>query len=106
MQLWEQGLVDLDAPGNDYLRAYQLVPAKASWRPATIRHLLTHTAGISEQVPRSGLLRRDYGESVEVGQPVPPWPSITEGTAPAQSQAAGSGTATTARPRWGRSSKT
>jgi CubicO group peptidase (beta-lactamase class C family) len=72
MQLWEQGLVDLDAPANDYLRAYQLVPAKASWRPATIRHLLTHTAGISEQVPRSGILRRDYGESVAVGRPVPP----------------------------------
>ena len=35
MQLWEQGLVDLDAPSNDYLRAYQLVPAKSSWRPAT-----------------------------------------------------------------------
>jgi CubicO group peptidase (beta-lactamase class C family) len=72
MQLWEQGLVDLDAPANDYLRAYQLVPTKASWRPATILHLLTHTAGISEQVPRSGILRRDYGESVEMGQPVPP----------------------------------
>ena len=31
MQLWEQGLVDLDAPANDYLRAYRLVPAKAGW---------------------------------------------------------------------------
>ena len=29
MQLWEQGLVDLDAPANDYLRAYRLIPAKA-----------------------------------------------------------------------------
>ena len=29
MQLWEQGLVDLDAPADDYLRAYRLVPAKA-----------------------------------------------------------------------------
>ena len=29
MQLWEQGLVDLDAPANAYLRAYQLVPGKA-----------------------------------------------------------------------------
>jgi CubicO group peptidase (beta-lactamase class C family) len=75
MQLWEQGLVDLDAPANDYLRAYQLVPAKASWRAATIRHLLTHTAGIAEQVPRSGMLRRDYGESVRMGRPVP---SLTE----------------------------
>src|SRR4051812_38325994 len=43
MQLWEQGLVDLDAPANDYLRAYKLIPAQASFRPATVRHLLTHT---------------------------------------------------------------
>jgi CubicO group peptidase (beta-lactamase class C family) len=71
MQLWEQGLVDLDAAANDYLRTYRLIPAKASWRPATVRHLLTHTAGISEQVPRSGLLRPDFGESVKVGRPVP-----------------------------------
>jgi CubicO group peptidase (beta-lactamase class C family) len=48
MQLWERGLVDLDAPANHYLRAYKLVPARASFRPATIRHLLTHTAGIPE----------------------------------------------------------
>jgi CubicO group peptidase (beta-lactamase class C family) len=27
MQQWEQGLVDLDAPANDYLRAYRLTPA-------------------------------------------------------------------------------
>src|SRR5580765_2519490 len=46
MQLWEQGLVDLDAPANDYLRAYKLVSSKASFRPATLRHLLTHTAGV------------------------------------------------------------
>ena len=71
MQLCEQGLIDLDAPVNDYLRAYQLVPANASWRAATVRHLLTHTAGIAEQVPRSGMLRQDYGESVRIGRPVP-----------------------------------
>ena len=29
LQLSEQGLVDLDAPVNDYLRAYRLIPAKA-----------------------------------------------------------------------------
>ena len=71
MQLCEQGLLDLDAPANDYLRAYQLVPAKDSWRPATARHLLTHTAGIAEQVPRFGMLRPDFGESVKVGQRMP-----------------------------------
>ena len=48
MQLWEQGLIELDAPANDYLRAFQLVPVKTSWRPATVRHLLTHTAGVPE----------------------------------------------------------
>ena len=71
MQLWEQGLVDLDAPANDYLRAYQLVPRKAGWRPATLRHLMTHTAGIGEDVPRSGAVRRDFGESVKQGQRIP-----------------------------------
>jgi CubicO group peptidase (beta-lactamase class C family) len=48
MQLWEQGLVDLDAPADEYLRAYRLVPAKAAFRPPTLRHLLTHTSGIGE----------------------------------------------------------
>jgi len=47
MQLVEQGLLDLDAPANDYLRAYRLAPPKPGWRPATVRHLLTHTAGIA-----------------------------------------------------------
>jgi len=73
MQLWEQGLVDLDAPANDYLRAYKLVPARAGFRPATPRHLLTHTAGIREVLHLPGLLRmRDLGETVRLGQPVPP----------------------------------
>ena len=46
MQLCERGLVDLDAPANDYLRTFRLVPAKPSFRP-TVRHLLTHTAVIA-----------------------------------------------------------
>jgi CubicO group peptidase (beta-lactamase class C family) len=71
MQLWEQGLVDLDAPVNDYLRAYRLIPAKASFRPATVRHLLTHTAGIPEVVHPSGVFMPDFGESVKVGRPLP-----------------------------------
>ncbi|WP_418606691.1 serine hydrolase domain-containing protein [Georgenia sp. SUBG003] len=71
MQLVEQGLVDLDAPADDYLRAYRLVPADPAHRPATPRHLLTHTAGVSEQVPRSGLIRPNFGETVPAGRPVP-----------------------------------
>lgn len=71
MQLWERGLVDLDAPANEYLRAYQLVPADAGWRPATLRHLLTHTAGISELRRPSDAFRRFFGEKVKVGAPMP-----------------------------------
>jgi CubicO group peptidase (beta-lactamase class C family) len=79
MQLWEQGLVDLDAPANHYLRAYRLVPANAGFRPATMRHLLTHTAGIPEAIHVADLLHPDWGPfdarpvalSVKAGQPMP-----------------------------------
>ena len=73
MQLWEQGLVDLDAPANDYLRSVRLVPAKASFRPATVRHLLTHTAGVGYWRRLSDLLRPGVGSGVRAGRrPVPP----------------------------------
>ncbi|TMR89365.1 serine hydrolase domain-containing protein [Nonomuraea basaltis] len=71
MQLWEEGLVDLDAPANDYLHAYPLVPARAGFRPATVRHLLTHTAGVGEVLHPSGVVRPLFGETVKVGRPVP-----------------------------------
>jgi CubicO group peptidase (beta-lactamase class C family) len=71
MQLFEQGLVDLDAPANDYLRAYRLMPAKATHRPASLRHLLTHTAGLPEVVYPSRMLQPVFGEMVKLGKPVP-----------------------------------
>ena len=61
MQLVEEGCVDLDAPAGDYLRAYRLIPAKAGFRPVTIRHLLTHTAGIPEVVHLADLLHPGWG---------------------------------------------
>jgi CubicO group peptidase (beta-lactamase class C family) len=72
MQLVERGLLDLDAPANDYLRAFRLVPADPRWRPATPRHLLTHTAGIRELLHLRGLVRmRDLGETMPAGRPLP-----------------------------------
>jgi CubicO group peptidase (beta-lactamase class C family) len=71
MQLWEQGLVDLDAPANDYLVGYKLIAAKAGVRPATVRHLLTHTAGVPEVVHASSALRPDFGETVRAGDRLP-----------------------------------
>ncbi|MBO0683381.1 MAG: beta-lactamase family protein [Candidatus Dormibacteraeota bacterium] len=70
MQLWERGEVDLDAPAAEYLRAFRLVPARASFRPVTVRHLLTHTAGIPEIVhPSLGFYL--LGEFVKAERPVP-----------------------------------
>jgi CubicO group peptidase (beta-lactamase class C family) len=79
MQLHEDGLVDLDAPANDYLRAYQLVPARAGLRPPTLRHLLTHSAGIPEARHVFDLFHPEAGPfegrplhlSVKFGEPLP-----------------------------------
>jgi CubicO group peptidase (beta-lactamase class C family) len=68
MQLWEQGLVDLDAPARDYLRSFQLIPARASFRPVTVRHLLTHTAGIGYWRRLSDLLQPGVGASDRAGR--------------------------------------
>jgi len=46
MQLVEAGAIDLDQPATKYLRAYQLVTD--GFPPPTVRHLLSHTAGIPD----------------------------------------------------------
>lgn len=80
MQLSEQGLLDLDTPADEYLRAYRLVPARPDFRPATVRHLLTHTAGIRESRRLTDVLRwRDLGETVRAGRPVPTPAQFYEG---------------------------
>jgi CubicO group peptidase (beta-lactamase class C family) len=79
MQLHERGLIDLDAPANDYLRAYQLVPARAGLRPATVRHLLTHSSGIPDARHFADLVHPEAGPfegrpphlSVEAGERLP-----------------------------------
>jgi CubicO group peptidase (beta-lactamase class C family) len=79
MQLCEEGLIDLDAPANDYLRGYQLIPDEDDWQPATVRHLLTHTAGIPDVLHIRDLLHPSWGPlgsrppllSVEPGDPLP-----------------------------------
>lgn len=72
MQLWEQGLLDLDAPANDYLRAYRLVSARSTHRPPTVRHLLTYTAGLPQVVYLSRVFKPTVGEMVEFGRRIPP----------------------------------
>jgi CubicO group peptidase (beta-lactamase class C family) len=72
MQLCEQGLIDLDAPAGDYLRAFRLVPAKADFRPATARHLLTHSAGVGYWRRRSDLLLHPGIGSGDVARSIVP----------------------------------
>ena len=72
MQLHEQGLVDLDAPASRYLRAFGLIPARPWFGPVTLRHLLTHTAGVRAVRSPGDLLRPVLGWGVPAGQPVPP----------------------------------
>jgi CubicO group peptidase (beta-lactamase class C family) len=79
MQLHERGLIDLDAPANDYLRGYQLIPTHQGFGPATVRHLLTHTAGIAEVQRVRDLFHPEAGPfegrppilSVSAGEPMP-----------------------------------
>lgn len=71
LQLWERGLINLDAPANDYLRRFKLVPAKPWFRAPTVRHLLTHTAGIREALTLADAFRwRDMGEISREGRPL------------------------------------
>jgi CubicO group peptidase (beta-lactamase class C family) len=84
MQLWEQGSLDLDAPVNDVLRAYRLVRADGVSTEATLRHLLTHTAGIPEVIRLADLLRPGRGRfdarpavmSVAADEPMPPLSNV------------------------------
>lgn len=48
LQLWEQGRVELDAPVSGYLRSYRLAATDPDFGEPTLRHLLTHTAGIPD----------------------------------------------------------
>jgi CubicO group peptidase (beta-lactamase class C family) len=64
LQLLEQGLVDLDAPAGDYLRAFELVLGRRVTHPPTVHHLLTHTAGIGYWRRLSDLRRPGWGSGV------------------------------------------
>lgn len=53
----ERGRLALDNSILDYLP-----DAPSSWRPITVRHLLTHTSGIPDYSPKQIDYRRDYSE--------------------------------------------
>ncbi|NUR26331.1 MAG: beta-lactamase family protein [Catenulispora sp.] len=71
LQLVEQGLVDLDAPADRYLRSYRLKARATDPRP-TVRQLLTHTAGLPELVHPARAWLPVLGETVSPQAAVPP----------------------------------
>lgn len=71
MQLWEDGRIDLDAPANDYLRAFKLTTGRRQLRPATVRHLLTHTSGVGYWRRLSDLRRPGPGSGVRADHLLP-----------------------------------
>lgn len=71
MQLVEEGLLDLDAPVERYLRSFRLLPADSRFRPVTVRDLLTHTAGVRAVRGVTDLLRPALGWGSPAGLPVP-----------------------------------
>ena len=70
MQLWEQGLIELDAAAADYLRGFRLVSAKTNFQP-TVRHLLSHTAGVGYWRRLSDLLQPGVGSADRAGRYAP-----------------------------------
>lgn len=59
MQLYEEGLIDLDAPITDYLPDFSINSRFSSSEPITIRSILAHRSGL----PRNGILLEWYWES-------------------------------------------
>lgn len=77
MQQFEAGRFALDDPINDHLKTVRVEPP-AGAPPVTVKHLLTHSAGIGELL-RVGDLRRPYaGFAVRPGQAVPSLRSVYE----------------------------
>ena len=51
LQLQEQGLLNIDDPVTDYLPFFEVEYPSASSETITIRHLLNHSSGLSNNVP-------------------------------------------------------
>ena len=79
MRMQEQGLVDFDADIESYLSSWHLPPgAQTGANPVTLRHLFTHTAGITPG---------GY-EGYERGASLPSDPQTVQGLAPANARKA------------------
>ncbi len=74
LRLVEEGTLDLDAPANQYLKRWRIPENGFTARqPVTVRHLLTHTGGLTV----SGF------PGYTVGDPLPTTVEVLDGSGPA-----------------------
>jgi len=65
MKLVEDGKLDLDTPASKYLTRWQLPPSEFNNEEATVRRLLSHTAGLTDGLGYSGFETGTLVQSVE-----------------------------------------
>jgi CubicO group peptidase (beta-lactamase class C family) len=65
MALVEDGLVDLDAPVENYLERWTLPESKFDHEQVTVRRLLSHTAGLDDRLGYNGFATPDAVQTLE-----------------------------------------
>lgn len=65
MKLTESGKINLDTPVSRYLKRWQLPPGKFDNEQVTVRRLLSHTAGLTDELGYSGFENRDSVQTLE-----------------------------------------
>lgn len=65
MKLVELGKIDLDTPISNYLTRWQLPPSEFDNEQVTVRRLLSHTAGLTDELGYSGFGNPDSVQTLE-----------------------------------------
>jgi len=65
MKLVELGKIDLDTPVSRYLRRWQLPPSEFDNEQVTVRRLLSHTAGLTDELGYNGFENQDSVQTLE-----------------------------------------
>jgi CubicO group peptidase (beta-lactamase class C family) len=65
MKLVELGKINLDTPIKHYLKRWQLPPSQFDNEQVTVRRLLSHTAGLTDELGYSGFENRDSVQTLE-----------------------------------------
>jgi CubicO group peptidase (beta-lactamase class C family) len=65
MKLTEEGKINLDTPVSRYLKRWQLPPSKFDNEQVTARRLLSHTAGLTDELGYGGFENKDSVQTLE-----------------------------------------